>query len=167
MQGWKTCIRSGCGCEFAGYSGHSFCSRTCADRWLGQLRTCAEASGADPAPPPPPGSQCARQGCSRPCWPGEAFCSRTCDDVGSTSSDGGGSGGGRGRGSGGTGRGAHNTIPEGIQVPSGVPSLSMVVAIRVFRSILRELYERTGNFPNSRRVLAKGNKSLWGGLSGN
>ena len=42
----------------------------------------------------------------------------------------------------------------------------MIVAIRVFRSILRELYERTGNFPNSRRVLAKGNESLWGGLSG-
>ena len=42
----------------------------------------------------------------------------------------------------------------------------MIVAIRVFRSILLELYQRTGNFQNSRRVLAKGHKSLWGGLSG-
>ena len=42
----------------------------------------------------------------------------------------------------------------------------MMVAIRVFSSILRELYARTGNFPNSAKVLAKGHKSMKNNLSG-
>ena len=43
--------------------------------------------------------------------------------------------------------------------------MSSAVAIRAFRSILQEQFERTGTFPNISRVMAKSKKSLFSGMS--
>ena len=51
-------------------------------------------------------------------------------------------------------------------MPMGVPPLSMTIAIRAFRSLLLEVYRRTGNFDNSNKVFAKGHKGLRHGWSG-